>query len=147
MLSYIDQSCNVSFHSCDSLPSHRVSYRMESLLVWQIKSFVVLEVLDLRIWWEPCFVEYDFVLVGAAQRCCRASVDSRQLCEVEGVRVKFWVRSLPAESASLAFGVQLVLWTVLIFPAVPELLQAMRCEYWFQGWNAGGENGNVDLYL
>lgn len=120
---------------------------MESFLCWHVKNRLVLDVLDFRVWGDPCLIEYDFVLIGAAERRCRVSVKSGQLCEVEGVRVKFRVRSLPAEGTPLAFGVQFVLWTVLILPPVPEFLQTMRCKDRFQGWKARAENGDVDLNL
>lgn len=120
---------------------------MESLLCWHVKNRLVLEVIDLRVRRHPCLIEYDFVLISAAERRCRVSVESGQLCEVEGVRVKFRVRSLPAEGTPLAFGVQFVLWTMLIFPPVPEFLQAMGGKDRFQSWKARAENGDVDLNL
>lgn len=67
MVSYIEHPSVASFRSCNFLPSHRLSYRMESLLVWQIKSRLILGVVDLRVRREPYLVEHDFFFVGAAQ--------------------------------------------------------------------------------
>lgn len=71
MISYIEKPFVVRFRSCYFLPSHRVSYRMESLLVWQIKGRLILGIIELRVWREPYLVEHDFFFfVKAPKRCC-----------------------------------------------------------------------------